>query len=218
MNERFARALGALRREKGISQRQAARDLGVSQALLSHYENGIREPTFEFLLRAADYFGCSVDYLLGRSNDRGGAFVPAGNEPEEPADKAEQRRLFDSIAMLDALIAESENAALARQASNYLKLCVYRLARMITAGGEDRTGYFRLDARSAAALSATMTAVTEARLTAAAGESSPELCAGGFEAEYIHCWRALTSVVTEVETAAEQFVKNSLVYGAEETI
>ena len=80
MNERFARALGALRREKGVSQRQAAMDLGVSQALLSHYENGVREPGLSFVVRACDYYGASADYLLGRT-DR-----PAGPLPEAPGD------------------------------------------------------------------------------------------------------------------------------------
>ena len=51
----FSRTLALLRREKKISQRAAAGDLGVSQALLSHYENGLREPGLSFVLRSADY-------------------------------------------------------------------------------------------------------------------------------------------------------------------
>lgn len=43
--------LSALRKEKGISQKEAAAGLGVSQALLSHYENGIRECGLDFLCR-----------------------------------------------------------------------------------------------------------------------------------------------------------------------
>ena len=70
MNERFARALASLRREKGISQRQAARELGVSQALLSHYENGLREPGLAFVVRACDYYGASADFLLDRTGRR----------------------------------------------------------------------------------------------------------------------------------------------------
>ena len=42
MNADFSRTLALLRQEKGISQRKAAKELGISQALLSHYENGIR--------------------------------------------------------------------------------------------------------------------------------------------------------------------------------
>lgn len=79
MNERFACVLGDLRREKGLSQRQAARALGVSQALLSHYENGIREPGLAFVVRACDYYGASADYLLGRS-DRRDAGVPVSSD------------------------------------------------------------------------------------------------------------------------------------------
>ena len=70
MEERsFCRILGDLRREKGVSQRKAATDLHISQALLSHYENGAREPGLSFVCRACDYYGVSADYILGRSND-----------------------------------------------------------------------------------------------------------------------------------------------------
>ena len=47
----FSRALCLLRQERGISQRKAAAELGVSQALLSHYENGIREPGLSFVTK-----------------------------------------------------------------------------------------------------------------------------------------------------------------------
>ena len=65
MKEDFARTLALLRQERGISQRQAANALGVSQALLSHYENGAREPGLDFVCRACDYYGVSADYVLG---------------------------------------------------------------------------------------------------------------------------------------------------------
>lgn len=58
----FSRTLSLLRQEKKISQRKAAGELGVSQALLSHYENGIREPGLSFVVRAADYYGVSCAY------------------------------------------------------------------------------------------------------------------------------------------------------------
>ena len=68
----FSRIITLLRKEKGVTQKQAAEDLGVSQALLSHYEKGIRECGLEFVVRVADYYGVSCDYLLGRSADRSG--------------------------------------------------------------------------------------------------------------------------------------------------
>lgn len=59
-----------LRKEKGLSQKDAAAKLGISQALLSHYEKGIRECGQNFLIKAADFYGVSCDYLLGRSPSR----------------------------------------------------------------------------------------------------------------------------------------------------
>lgn len=67
MNADFSRTLALLRQEKEISQRKAAADLGISQALLSHYENGAREPGLNFVCRVCDYYNVTADYLLGRS-------------------------------------------------------------------------------------------------------------------------------------------------------
>ena len=64
---RFCDILAQLRRRKGVSQRRAAADLHISQALLSHYENGAREPGLPFVCRACDYYGVTADYILGRS-------------------------------------------------------------------------------------------------------------------------------------------------------
>ncbi len=75
MDRNFPDTLSALRREKNISQRQAAAELGISQALLSHYENGAREPGLNFVCRACDYYGVTADYMLCRSNDPGGENV-----------------------------------------------------------------------------------------------------------------------------------------------
>ena len=67
MNADFSRTLALLRQEKEISQRKAAADLGISQALLSHYENDAREPGLHFVCRVCDYYNVTADYLLGRS-------------------------------------------------------------------------------------------------------------------------------------------------------
>ncbi|MCR5664932.1 MAG: helix-turn-helix transcriptional regulator [Oscillospiraceae bacterium] len=67
MEQSIAQRLSALRRQRRLSQRGAAAELGVSQALLSHYENGIREPGLAFVRRACDFYGVTADYLLGRS-------------------------------------------------------------------------------------------------------------------------------------------------------
>ena len=77
MNPEFSRTLSLLRQEKGVSQRKAADALGISQALLSHYENGAREPGLGFVCRACDYYGASADYLLCRTDRPNIAFSTA---------------------------------------------------------------------------------------------------------------------------------------------
>lgn len=69
----FSRTLSLLRQDKGVSQRKAAAELGISQALLSHYENGAREPGLAFICRVCDYYGVTADYLLCRSEEPEGA-------------------------------------------------------------------------------------------------------------------------------------------------
>ena len=82
MNSDFPRIITFLRKERGLSQKQVAADLGISQALLSHYEKGIRECGLDFLVKAADYFEVSCDYLLGRTVQRRLASVSADDLPE----------------------------------------------------------------------------------------------------------------------------------------
>ena len=77
MKSTFAEMLSRLRREKGLSQRRAAADLDISQALLSHYENGAREPKLEFVTRACDYYGVTADYILGRIGELSPRSLPA---------------------------------------------------------------------------------------------------------------------------------------------
>jgi transcriptional regulator with XRE-family HTH domain len=77
---KFPQTLAKLRRQRGISQKKAAEELGISPALLSHYENGIRECGLDFLLRIAEYYSVSCDYLLGKSELRNPGIYEA--EPE----------------------------------------------------------------------------------------------------------------------------------------
>ena len=68
----FGMTLSSLRRETGRSQREVATDLGISQALLSHYENNAREPKLDFVIKTCDYYSVTSDYILGRSDERNG--------------------------------------------------------------------------------------------------------------------------------------------------
>ena len=69
MSRTFSEAMSALRHERGLSQRKAAAELRISQALLSHYENGAREPGLDFVVRVCDYYGVTADFLLGRTSE-----------------------------------------------------------------------------------------------------------------------------------------------------
>ena len=87
----FSRTLSLLRQEKGVSQRKAAAELGISQALLSHYENGIREPGLAFVTRACDYYHVSADYQLGRTLSRDGSIIEAGDVYDSSGEKGSLR-------------------------------------------------------------------------------------------------------------------------------
>ena len=61
--------LKELRKAKGISQLRLATDLNTNQNTISRYETGEREPGINELIKIADYFNVSLDYLLERSNN-----------------------------------------------------------------------------------------------------------------------------------------------------
>ncbi len=58
-----------LREDRDLRQRELAAVLSVSQNTYSQYENGVIEWTANNLIKLADYYDVSVDYLLGRTNN-----------------------------------------------------------------------------------------------------------------------------------------------------
>ena len=56
-----------LRGEKGLTQQALARDIGVSQKAVDYWERGINEPKASYIVKLADYFGVSADFLLCRN-------------------------------------------------------------------------------------------------------------------------------------------------------
>ena len=61
--------LKQLRKQRKISQLKLAMDLGMNQNSISRYETGEREADYATLIRLADYFNVSIDYLLERTNN-----------------------------------------------------------------------------------------------------------------------------------------------------
>ena len=68
MNHQFAEQLSSLRIEGNLSRIQLAEKLNVSVRLISYWENGQRECDFNMLIKIADLFSVSIDYLLGRKD------------------------------------------------------------------------------------------------------------------------------------------------------
>ena len=62
--------LKALRENKGLSQLQLALKLGMSQNTISRYENCQREADYQTLILLADFFDVSIDYLIGRTDNK----------------------------------------------------------------------------------------------------------------------------------------------------
>ena len=60
--------LKELRKAKGISQLKLALDLNTNQNTISRYETGEREPGIRELIKIADYFNVSIDYLVERTS------------------------------------------------------------------------------------------------------------------------------------------------------
>lgn len=58
-----------LRKSRHITQLKMALDLNMTQNTISRYESGEREPGIVELMRIADYFHVSIDYLVGRTDD-----------------------------------------------------------------------------------------------------------------------------------------------------
>ena len=65
----MAERLKALRTEKGVGQNKLAKDIEVSNASISYWENGKQEPSAQALYKLANYYEVSVDYILGIIDD-----------------------------------------------------------------------------------------------------------------------------------------------------
>ena len=61
--------LRALREQRNISQLKLSLDLNINQNTLSRYETGVREADYSTLIKIADYFNVSIDYLLERTEN-----------------------------------------------------------------------------------------------------------------------------------------------------
>ena len=110
MSTSVSTRLVSLRKEKNLSQKEAAIELGVSQALLSHYEKGIRECGLDFLCRASSFYDVSTDYLLGLTENKmmsDALFVE--NELPQDSEMRMSTIFRSSVYLMDRLSAYGRN-------------------------------------------------------------------------------------------------------------
>ena len=79
----FGLRLRELREKKRLSQQQLADWLGLTRSSISNYENNTQTLPADTLVRLADIYGVSVDYLLGVKNDRKRVLVIEGLTPSQ---------------------------------------------------------------------------------------------------------------------------------------
>ena len=151
----FSRTLSLLRQERGVSQRTAASDLGISQALLSHYENGIREPGLSFVVKACDYYHVSADFILGRTLSRDGSMLSSeevlgaaepGNILQGSVRATLQSKLLSgAVGVLFGLLGKLGDKTAINAAAAYLGGAVYQLYRHLYRAAGANEAYFALD-------------------------------------------------------------------------
>ena len=111
--------------------------------MLSHYEKGKRECGLDFLVKAANYYNVSCDYILGRSPEPQGKTISVEEIPDD--DSAHGKRLgaggvmvtfnkkliINSINVMFSLLAKTKSTTLVKEISSYIMLAIYQMTRII---------------------------------------------------------------------------------------
>ncbi|MBR5543501.1 MAG: helix-turn-helix transcriptional regulator [Oscillospiraceae bacterium] len=154
MNTNFPRTLSLLRKEKGLSQRTVAKQLGVSQAVLSHYENGLREPGLEFVAKCADFYKVSCDFLLGRTMSREDYTITAEDLPDISEEKdnvlrgsmlaaLSKKLIVNSISLIFDIVGKSKSKKLISETAMFFNIAVYKIFRTLySANGKNSEEFF----------------------------------------------------------------------------
>ncbi|HEX2939127.1 MAG TPA: helix-turn-helix transcriptional regulator [Ruminiclostridium sp.] len=209
MKSDFPRILTLLRKEKGISQKQAANDLGISQALLSHYEKGIRECGLDFVVNAAEYYGVSCDYLLGRSPDRTGAVLSVEDIPEPDAAGKDnvfrgsllptlnKKLIANSLNIVFSMLQDANSRELTTEVSDYLMTAVYKMFReLYSAYPKNPEGLFAAGKPVFSALSSASMEISEMKV---------RCIAQGIEADGITPLESAEALALNPEKIAEKY-------------
>ena len=159
---KFPEIPSKLRRERGISQKKTAADLGISQALLSHYEKGIRECGLDFVIKCSKYYNVTTDYLLGISNNRNGISADVLSSIETTEGKS-VRVLSQSTKYLLDLASTVTDGRNTNYVYDYFMLCAYRGALTLAKAGVLPKEMFKIDYSIARDLTSAAIALQDAK-------------------------------------------------------
>lgn len=160
---KFAIILSQLRKERGISQKKAATDLGISQALLSHYEKGIRECGLDFVIKCSEYYGVTTDYLLGVSDSRTGIAPDSLSQLDEDEEHSVSTLAKATKYLLDISAASSTESSKRNYIYDYYMLSIYRGALTLAKAGVLPKEMFKIDYTIARDLASAAIAVQDAK-------------------------------------------------------
>ena len=223
MASEFSRTLSLLRKERGVSQRTAAKDLGISQALLSHYENGIREPGLAFVVKACEYYRVSADYMLGRTLSREGSMLTseeilAAAEPGNVLQGSvlamlQGKLLSGAVSVLFDLLGKLGSKAAINAAAECLGTVVYRLYRHLHRAAGQKEAFFALETADCAAAGAG-TGVLEAKYAKAVRhqaeqkETLPDLTPEALQEAYPGRVQSLTQVLSTADAHLHKLMES----------
>lgn len=150
----FSRTLSLLRQEMGISQRKAAAALGISQALLSHYENGIREPGLAFVPGPATSITCRRTSCWG-AHSRDGSIIEAAELYDASDEKGtlkgsilatlQKKLVVNTAGVLFDLLGKCGDRTAITAAGDYLSTALYTLLRHYYRRGGGNEDFFAVD-------------------------------------------------------------------------
>lgn len=179
MSSSISRTLIQLRKENSLSQKEVATDLGISQALLSHYEKGIRECGLDFLVKVANYYNVSCDFLLGRSPEKNGTLIDGLsikeiNEDTVRSDNSikshstfliQKKLIINSLYIIFDILSKIGNSVLSTKITTIISLSIYRVIRIISVthkGSEQQIFSYKQPIATAKASAITMLCEAEA--------------------------------------------------------
>ncbi len=226
MHASFPRTITLLRKERGLSQKEVAASLKISQALLSHYEKGIRECGLDFVVRIADYYNVSCDYLLGRTTDKSGAMITVDDIPESTTQNKGSRSangmlcvlnkklLLNSVTVLFEVLQRCNRKELTQEVSDYLNVAVYTALRSLySADTRTPAAVFAVPSalyQAACAASLPLTAARIAQLapSSLSGGKIPSLLPDELAKAYPLLASSLNNVIANAETQLGTFVQS----------